>query len=235
MANCTRDTIKLLALKPPSWTEEQHAAYLKDIDGCFKQVFEEAVYRTSDGSTFEPREKGIMKSGWFMTIGANSITQLVVHVMTCIRLEMTDDEILASPIFVGGDDVNQAPVPAGVEAYIGCARDLGVAMEIHQRESLYHSEYFSSDLRMGPEGPQYFPKRWTKHIEHLKVVKLDNLGDALISHMENYRHDVAKFNLLQKMYLALHEKHPAEFMKSRLVSRNLLLARQYGYEHAEWC
>nr|UHS71969.1 MAG: hypothetical protein 1 [Luteoviridae sp.] len=234
MANCTRDAVKMLAIKPSQWTEEEYQTYLTDIDECFKQVFEEATYRTSDGTAFKPRHHGIMKSGWFMTIGANSITQLVVHVMTCIRLNMTNEEILGSPIFVGGDDVNQAPVEAGVEAYIGCAKELGVAMEIHQRDSLYQAEYFSSDLRLGPEGPQYFPKRWTKHIEHLKVVKKEFLGDALISHMENYRHDVPKFDLLNKIYLAMHDKYPGDFLKSRLVSRAMLLARQYGYEHAEW-
>lgn len=176
-----------------------------------------------------------MKSGWFMTIAVNSIAQLNVHVITCIRLGMSDEEILALRIFAGGDDVNQEPVPAGVEAYVAEAAKLGVEMEIHERESIYHSEYFSNDLRMGKEGPQFFPKRWTKHIEHLKVVKLEDLGDALCSHMENYRHDVEKFNLLNKMYLNLHEKHPHEFPIKRLQSRSLLLAKQYGYEAAFDC
>nr|UHS72000.1 MAG: hypothetical protein 1 [Luteoviridae sp.] len=231
IAHCCRDSTKLLALKPPSWTEEQYTLYLSDIDGAFAQVFEHTKYRTSDGTLFEPKSKGIMKSGWYMTIAENSIAQLVVHVMTCIRLEMSDEEILATPIVAGGDDVNQDPVPAGISKYVEESAKLGVEMEIHERESLYHSEFFSSDLRKGTEGPQFYPKRWTKHIEHLKVIKRDCLGGALISHMGNYRHDAAKFNLLMKMYVALNDKFPAEFPKSQLVSRNLLLAKQYGYEH----
>lgn len=234
IANCCRDATKMLALKPPSWDDEQYQRYLSDIDGAFKQVFEKTLYRTSDGHLYTPRERGIMKSGWFMTIAQNSMAQLVVHVMTCIRLGLTNEEILALAIVAGGDDVNQEPVPQGVEAYVAAAAELGVEMEIHQRDSLYHSEYFSSDLRMGKEGPEFFPKRWTKHIEHLKVIKRDCLGGALVSHMANYRHDVAKFDLLQKMYHALNEKHPGDFPLNQLVSRNLLLAKQYGYEHAEW-
>jgi len=176
-----------------------------------------------------------MKSGWFMTIGVNSIAQIAVHVMVCIRLGMTDDEILNLPIIAGGDDVNQAPVPAGKEAYLAESQKLGIAMEIHERSDLYESEYFSSDLRMGDQGPEFYPKRWTKHIEHIKTIRKEHLADALVSHMENYRHHVGKFNLLVKMYLSLEEKYPAEFPKSKLVSRDLLLARQYGYEHALIC
>nr|WPR18095.1 MAG: protease polymerase P70 [Chemarfal virus 35] len=234
IANCCRDTTKMLALKPPSWTEEQHQQYLTDIDGAFKQVFEETLYRTSDGHLYKPSEAGIMKSGWFMTIAQNSIAQLVVHVMTCIRLEMSDDEILALAVVAGGDDVNQEPVPSGVKSYVEKAAELGVEMEIHERDDLYSSEYFSSDLRLGKEGPEFYPKRWTKHIEHLKVIKRDCLGGALISHMGNYRHDVKKFDCLQRMYHALNEKYPTDFPLDQLVSRNLLLAKQYGYEHVEW-
>jgi len=37
---------------------------------------------------------------------------------------------------------------------------------------------------------------------------------------------------LEDMYHSLRDKHPAEFPVSKLVSRTLLLAKQYGYEHA---
>nr|WRQ64782.1 polyprotein [Sobelivirales sp.]WRQ64837.1 polyprotein [Sobelivirales sp.] len=232
IANVTCGSVKHLALQPKEWTTEQYKEYLLDVENCFKQVFEHATYRTSDGTCFKPTSAGIMKSGWFMTIVANSIAQLAVHVMACMRLEMTDEEIMDLPIVAGGDDVNQAPVPAGIEAYLLKAQELGVAMEIHEREDLWHSEYFSSDLRMGKEGPEYFPKRWTKHIEHLKVIKREFLGDALCSHMENYRHDDAKFAVLRKMYLTLNERYPHEFPLNRMSSQNLLRARQYGYEHA---
>jgi len=234
IANCCRDTTKMLALKPPTWSEEQYQQYLDDIDGAFAQVFEKTLYRTSDGHLFQPTHAGIMKSGWFMTIAQNSIAQLAVHVMTCIRLGYNDEEILALAIVAGGDDVNQEPVPAGVEAYVAAAAELGVPMEIHQRESLYHSEYFSNDLRLGKEGPEFFPKRWTKHIEHLKVIKRDCLGGALVSHMYNYRHSIQKFELLNKMYHALNEKFPNDFPIDQLISRQLLIATQYGYEHMEW-
>jgi len=230
IADGVQGVIEKLALKPPGWTEEQYQTYLEDISGCFEQTFHNASYRTSDGQLVKPKTPGIMKSGWYLTIVANSIAQLFVHVMVCIRLKMSDEEILAAKIVVGGDDVNQEPVPAGVDKYVDESKKLGVPMEINQRESIYHAEYFSSDIRKGPEGPQFFPKRWTKHIEHLKRVRRDDLANALCSHMENYRHDAEKFDTLLSMYMSLHEKYPADFPKNRLKSRNLLVAEQYGHE-----
>lgn len=232
VADVTRDVVKHLAVRHPKWDDAQFAGYLADVDGCFEDIFEKTVYRTSDGAVYTPKSSGIMKSGWFFTIGGNSIAQLATHVMTCIHLGLSDEEILALSIVAGGDDVNQEPVPGGVDKYVASAADLGIEMEIHERESMYHAEYFSSDLRMGADGPEYYPKRWTKHIEHLKVIKLEDLADALCSHMENYRHDKQKFMFLEDMYHSLRDKHPSEFPVSKLVSRTLLLAKQYGYEHA---
>jgi len=229
-----REVTKLLAVKPPSWNEARYLKYMADVDGMFEQVFVKSRYRVSDGTVFEVKEEGIMKSGWFGTILYNSIAQLACHIMTCIRLGLSDDDILAIAIVAGGDDVNQDPAGLDVDAYTEASRQLGVKMVIHEREDLEHSEYFSNDIRKGPEGLAYFPKRWTKHIEHLKTVKLEHLGNALVSHMENYRHDADKFALLEKLYHDLRESHPEHFPVSELNSRQYLLAKQYGYESA-WC
>jgi len=234
IAQICGDVTKFLAIKPAEWTEEQFDEYKRDVDQCIEQVFTNSRYRTSDGTVYVVEKDGIMKSGWFNTISFNSIAQLVVHVLCCMRLGMEEDDIVDLAIVAGGDDVNQEPVPAGKEAYVDEARKLGIDMEIHEREDLYQSEYFSSDLRMGKDGPEFYPKRWTKHIENLKTVKIGDLASALVSHMENYRHDVPKFRLLQKIYHELRESYPAEFPISRLVSRDMLLARQYGYECNHW-
>ena len=229
--NCC-EVIKLLALKNPDWSDEQYAKYLSDIEGCFKQVFDNSVYRTSNGEAYTVNERGIMKSGWYMTIVVNSIAQIVVDTMIQIKAGTSDDTILATQLIAGGDDVNQQPAECGMDEYVKIAKTLGIEIELHERPSMVQSEYFSNDIRMGKAGPEFYPKRWTKHIEHLKTVKLDDLADALCSHMENYRHDLPKFNLLEKMYHELRDKHPASFPITKLCSRQYLLAKQYGYEHA---
>ena len=202
--NCC-EVIKLLALKNPDWSDEQYAKYLSDIEGCFKQVFDNSVYRTSNGEAYTVNERGIMKSGWYMTIVVNSIAQIVVDTMIQIKAGTSDDTILATQLIAGGDDVNQQPAECGMDEYVKIAKTLGIEIELHERPSMVQSEYFSNDIRMGKAGPEFYPKRWTKHIEHLKTVKLDDLADALCSHMENYRHDLPKFNLLEKMYHELRD------------------------------
>jgi hypothetical protein len=227
---CCRST-QNLALRHPDWTDEQFKAYLDDVREAFQQIFYNSEYRLTDGSTYRMQQAGIMKSGWFLTITINTMAQIAIDVMTQMRLGRSDEQILASPIVAGGDDVNQDPSGMDKERYVAAAADLGVKMEIHEREDLEHSEFFSSDIRRGPEGLEFHPKRWSKHIEHLKIVKVEHLADALGSHMENYRHSAAKFKLLEDMYHKMRETHPGLFPIEKLKSRQYLIAKQYGYEH----
>lgn len=224
--------VQFLANRHPDWDEEKFAKYKQDVREMFDQVFKDSQYRCSDGTLVKVLVTGIMKSGWFGTIAVNSVAQLAIHVMICMRLGLSDDDIENIAIIAGGDDVKQEPAGLDKEAYIAAAADLGVEMEIDARPCLEESEYFSNDIRRGKEGLEFYPQRWTKHIEHLKTIKLEHLPDALCSHMENYRHDAAKFMVLENMYHAMGESHPDAFPHSKLKSRQYLLAKQYGYEHA---
>jgi len=224
-----------LALRNPAWSEEEYQQYLDDVRNAFRQVFYDSKYRLTDGTTYHMQKNGIMKSGWFMTITVNTIAQIAIDVMTKIRLDMSNDEILALAMVAGGDDVNQDPGNMDKDTYIATAADLGVKMEIHEREDLEHSEFFSSDIRLGPDGLEFHPKRWGKHVEHLKIVKLEHLADALCSHMENYRHSAVKFKLWEDIYHKMRDAHPGHFPVEKLKSRQFLLAKQYGYECDLFC
>jgi hypothetical protein len=224
--------VQYLANRHPDWDEERFAKYKQDVRGMFDQVFKESQYRCSDGTLVKVLVKGIMKSGFFGTIAVNSVAQLAIHVMVCMRLGLNDDEIEGIPIIAGGDDVKQDPAGLDQEQYTMAAADLGVHMEIEPKACLEESEYFSNDIRKGKEGLEFYPQRWTKHIEHLKTIKLEHLPDALCSHMENYRHDANKFRLLENMYHTMRGSHPDTFPVEKLKSRQYLLAKQYGYEHA---
>jgi hypothetical protein len=232
IADACCGVVKNLAIKPPEWEESQFEQYLTDVDHAFEQVFTNSKYRTSDGHVFTMKTKGIMKSGWFMTIAVNSIAQLVCHVLTMMKLGYDDEAIIAKPIFVGGDDVNQDLEGVDLGQYVCEAAKMGIEMEIHERVNLESSEYFSNDIRLERGKFTYYPKRFSKHIEHLKVVKKDDLSNALVSHMENYRHDYDKFALFEGIYHQLREKYPAEFPLSALKSRSYLVGKQYGYEYA---
>jgi hypothetical protein len=232
VADLTCKVTQNLAVRHPSWDEAKLAKYRDDIKKAFDQVFLDSEYRTSDGTTFKLKVGGAMKSGWFGTIAFNSIAQVVVDVAVKVRLGMDDDSILSLAIVAGGDDVNQDLTGVDMKKYLSISKELGIEMEIHERESLEHSEYFSNDIRRDNIGRLvYFPKRFTKHIEHMKTVKLEDLANALCSHMENYRHDSEKFALFENIYHRLRLTHPGHFPIAMLKSRDQLVAKQYGYEH----
>ncbi len=232
MKDVTTEVVQLLAIKPKDWNEEQFADYLVDVHEAFNQMFDENQYRTSDGHLYKMKGVGIMKSGWFCTIAANSIMQLVIHVMTMIELGYEDDEIVNNwKVVAGGDDVNQDLDGVDLEKYKAITATLGVKMEIEERASLEESEFFSSDIRMSNGKFTFHPKRFTKHVEHLYTVKREDAAQALLSHMENYRHDKEKFALFENLYHDLHEDYPAEFPVRNLKSRFALVDKQYGYEN----
>jgi len=224
-------TTQNLAVRHPTWDEDRLSKYRNDISLAFDQVFKNTSYRTSDGTLFELKIGGIMKSGWFGTIAFNSIAQVVVDVTVKVLIGMTDSEIYELAIVAGGDDVNQDLTGVDMVKYLSTAKDLGVEMEIHEKEDLEHSEYFSNDIRRDDmDRLTFHPKRFTKHIEHMKTVKLDDLANALCSHMENYRHEKDRFVLLENVYHELRNTHPAQFPINMLKSRDQLIAKQYGYE-----
>nr|UHS71942.1 MAG: hypothetical protein 1 [Luteoviridae sp.] len=231
MVKVASRVVQTLAIKPPEWTEEEFEAYLADVDAAFSQMFEKSVYRTSDGHRYRMKDSGIMKSGWFCTIAVNSVMQLVIHVMTLIIMGYEDDEIINNwPVVAGGDDVNQDLEGIDLDKYKEVTASLGVVMDIEVRESLEHSEFFSSDIRMKRGKFTFHPKRFTKHVEHLKTVKLDDAAQALLSHMENYRHDRERFAYFENLYHDMRTEYPAQFPLRMLKSRLALVEKQYGYE-----
>jgi V8-like Glu-specific endopeptidase len=235
IVDITCQVVQNLAVRNPEWSEDQFATFKMDVRKAFDQVFNLSKYRTSDGTLFEMKVNGIMKSGWFGTIGGNTIAQIVHNVAVLVVMELPDERIMDLATVAGGDDVLQDLGGVDIEKYKQVSADMGVRVELVEREALESSEYFSSDIRVDKEGKfTYFPKRFTKHIEHLKTVKLEDLANALCSHMENYRHDREKFMLFENIYHKLRETHPLYFPISNLKNRDLLVGKQYGYERLGW-
>lgn len=231
MVECLSLTFQKLALRNPSWTEEKYLAYLEDVDKAVKEVFCQSEYRTSNGTSFKMLVDGIMKSGWFMTIGGNTTLQIICHVMVMLLLEYTDEQIVEQPIVAGGDDVLQDLTGVDVEKYKAVSKSIGVDVELEEVADLEHSEFFSQDIRRDDLGQwQFFMQRFTKHVEHLKVNKIEDVGGALLSHMGNYRHHPERFLFFENLYHELRKEHPDYFPLKPLKSRQTLLAIQYGHE-----
>lgn len=76
------------------------------VSARFRLLFEEAVFSWG-GRELRQQEKGIMKSGCYLTIFLNSIAQLLLHELAMIRLGWSEEKI-APPYCMGDDTVQNA-------------------------------------------------------------------------------------------------------------------------------
>nr|UGO57602.1 MAG: hypothetical protein 1 [Riboviria sp.] len=90
------------------------------VDRRFEALFNEPVWEFQDGTQIRQREPGIMKSGCYLTIWINSISQLIIHnYITVIN------NIPPYPIWALGDDTIQHLPDEYVSDYKDALVDLG--------------------------------------------------------------------------------------------------------------
>jgi len=203
-------SIQNLAVKPSDWSDEQFEEYLLDVDNAIKEVYKDSVYRCSNGSRYRMKVGGIMKSGWVLTYFANSLAQLILHLLCSIRLGMTDEDIIKSPIIVGGDDILQGvPDDFDVDRLLSEYSRIGVHISDYKlHDSMEGAEFFSNKFSMYDGMVRYVPCRFTKHLYSLRNTKPEHLCAALVSHMMNYCWEPKKFGVFDKMFIYLRENHP---------------------------
>lgn len=224
--------MQLKAIKHPKMTDEKFEKYLSvDIPNSVSEIHRDVTLQLSNGRRIKMKLNDVMRSGAIITLSGNSVMQIVHHVMIMMRLRYEDDDIVGKMIFAAGDDVEQEPAHDDVKQYCDISASLGVPMTIAVRDGLECSEFFSADLRLDEMGRwQFFPQRFTKHIENLMRIKKDNLAGALANYMGDHRHDPKKYNLYLTLYHRLRKDHPGLFPLSFVKSRQALLAAQYGYD-----
>lgn len=234
IADGVNRVVKELAVRPDGMSEEDFVEFLADVDSCFREVFHDAVYRCTNGNVFRAIMDGIMKSGWFFTIGGNSMGQILLHVLALIRCGCSDEEIL-SPSFAivaGGDDVLQTfPDDFDVQSYWDNLQTLGFKVEERKvHDSFDQCEFFSNKFELVDGQWTYKPVRFTKHIAHLSVVKTADLAGALASHMLNHVWDTKKFLFFDNMFKHFRAKFPCQFPLAYYKTRNQLRYKVLGLE-----
>jgi len=223
-----------LVVKPAEWSDSDLEQYLADVRNAIDEVSTDSVYRCSSGRRFQMKVAGIMKSGWVGTILANSMSQIFVHLLALVRMGYSDEQIL-SPAFnmmAGGDDTLQTiPDDFDVDRYLREHAILGIKITEHQvHNCMEGAEYFSTKLNLVKGVITFRPCRFTKHIYSLLNTNLTYLGQALVSHMNNYCWDYDKFAVFKKIYEKFRADHP------ELVDHSLFREGQYwrykskGYE-----
>jgi len=223
-----------LAVCPAGMSESDFAAYLEDIASCYDEVVHHAKYRCSNGEVFSSVHPGAMKSGWYMTIAANSIGQLALHVLTMVRMGFTDAEIYAPEyaIVVGGDDVLQTfPQKFDVVRYRATMTELGFDVSDFKIHKQFDGcEFFSNEFKVENGAWTFHPTRFTKHVAHLRATKYEDLAAALSCHMLNHVWNNRRFNFFQKMYSAFRKEDPDNFPLIFNKSQRALQYKVLGVE-----
>jgi hypothetical protein len=229
---CTEIT-KQLAVRVDGWTDDAWDEYLKDIDFCAEEVCD-AAYQCTNGKVYKSSHRGIMKSGWLMTIFFNSLGQLVVDTLVQLRCGATDEEILSPDrtIIAGGDDVLQTfPNGYDLERYKTEAAALGFQLDDFKIHKEFDGcEFFSSVFKRRDGAWTFIPQRFTKHIAALRTTKLEDLAGAIASHQMNWAWDNKKFEFFSKMFRGMRALQPENFGLQYVKSQRQLQYKMLGVD-----
>lgn len=127
------------------------------VDRRFEMLFEKAIFRTADGSRFAQEDRGLMKSGCYLTILMNTVMQVLVHLIASRRLGEEPGDLLAM-----GDDTIQE-VPRDLDGYLSQLERLGVVVKAHVRANC---EFAGFEFDMHTCVPAYENKH-RYQLEHL--------------------------------------------------------------------
>jgi len=222
-----------LVVRHPDMTDEVFESYKNDLRNAIDEVSIGSIYRCSNGRRYKVSAGGIMKSGWVLTYFANSVSQLILHLLVSMRMGLTDAQILSPDyaIVCGGDDVLQS-VPDGfdVERCIFEYSQLGIRITDHKLHgNMEGAEFFSTEFWSHDGLVKYKPVRFTKHIYNLRTTKPEFLCAALSSHMMNYCWDIQRYKVFEGMFDWLRKHHP------ELVDESLFKSNSYWRYKSKGC
>lgn len=129
---------------------------------------EGCVYRFPDGTRLRQNFKGLMKSGWFMTISMNSTCQVLQHALASIRAGIEPTKLWAI-----GDDM-LIEEPADLELYLAELKKTGCIVKHAKKEM-----EFAGMTYLGPHSAQ--PIYGPKHQFRLAYMPMKDLPTAATS------------------------------------------------------
>jgi hypothetical protein len=233
-----RVVMSKLFIKPVNMDSATYEAFLDDVQYAITQVLR-ASYRCTNGRVYILSREFLMRSGWLLTIFANTVGQ-VTHDTGVLYFMGVDKHKIVDPdenkCDAGGDDTyNQNKIfvdRAQKELYLRTSLSLGVEIPgFETTMGLDQSEFYSHKLYREGNTWKYKPVRFTKHIEKLRRTPLKDLAGALGSHMRNYCWDNARFAFFEALYKTLQSKHGVDmFPMVHLKPQFCLQAQVKGFE-----
>ncbi|APG75761.1 hypothetical protein 2 [Wenzhou sobemo-like virus 4] len=156
-----------LPVNPPEW-------WLKMMKLRFKLLFEDAVFRFEDGTRVRQGTKGVMKSGCYLTILLNSLSQSLLHYIANKRCGRP--MALKQPFSIGDDTVQEAM--SWLPEYVRQLEILGITVKGAKVQHWVEFAGFCFD------GKTCYPAYWQKHLFNLKHTQ--RLGETLMSYQYLY-------------------------------------------------
>uniref|UniRef100_A0AAT9JA18 RNA-directed RNA polymerase n=1 Tax=Zootermopsis nevadensis sobeli-like virus 4 TaxID=3133525 RepID=A0AAT9JA18_9VIRU len=99
------------------------AEYCRALRTRWAQVLDRAIFRLPDGTRLLQTQPGMMKSGWYRTIGVNSAAQVLIHDLAALRAgiqsppqkwTMGDDVLISWPTDLPDAAFNKALETTGI-------------------------------------------------------------------------------------------------------------------------
>jgi len=158
------------------------------------------------------RTRGVLKSGWYGTIGFNSVAQVALHVLAAIRLK--EDWRVSVPHSLGDDTVQTALVPPGY-------------LEMIQRGGCIVKEHLvATSIQFGGhefEGSICVPLYSSKHVWMLLHLDPAVAAEALETYQYLYALSPPMLSIVQSLLKDLGEY-------TRIRSQDRLNAWYHGWE-----
>jgi len=169
-----------LPVNAPEW-------WIKMMKLRFKILFEEAWFRFEDGTRVKQETKGVMKSGCYLTILLNSLSQSLLHYIANSRCGYPMEK--NQPYSIGDDTVQEAM--DWLLEYVIQLEKLGVIVKGAKVQHWVEFAGFCFD------GKTCYPAYWQKHLFNLQHTK--RLEETLQSYQYLYVNEPVMYEFLCRL------------------------------------
>lgn len=182
-----KEIIKTLAFQHADWWSDM-------VDVRFEMLFSRAVFQFQDGTQVLQETEGIMKSGCYLTIILNSLSQSLLHYVASVRIGRNPD--LDQPKCMG-DDTIQKWFPR-FDDYVEQIERLGAIVKPYEVRKWVEFAGFVFDEKC-------WPAYWQKHLFNL--AHSDNLAETIHDYQYLYVHEPVMTNFLRLVAAELGPEH----------------------------
>lgn len=189
-----------LPYNSPSWWRNM---VTKRFELLFKQGG--PVFEFSDGTKVTQAVSGIMKSGCFLTILLNSVSQSLLHYVANIRLGKRPKENQPHTV---GDDTLQ-PSFGQVGEYVRHMEDMGIKIKG------YVSQDWIEFCGFATTDAVCIPAYWQKHL--FSLAHNPNLEESIFSYQVMYVHEPVMWRFVQLIAKELGPEYVADWFEARSI------------------